>query len=645
MIGRLWWITLWASSHVVTGLSPRSRLSLPTSSRFPIAIKSQPNKDTWAEKQLDELSRILNRVDKLQENVQQWNATTEDDNDRSQLETMQRAVQELEDETRSILSSPLPPVGVSMDEFQAAVTLFFNLPPMIRLALVISVGMEDGAAADPTRIPEIVTKLYENKDTLTQQRLVDALQQAKAPLLINPLELTATGSEGGEAKGRATLFPDLFEEEDVNIEEKEIEQSVKNFLPRVTRKKDMVPSQADADLLMDTIGNNIFLASSRPIQIPGGYIVRGENRKKSGKDLIAAIDEKIPPNWDCTVCYMYDVSDVDEEKLFEKNNALVLLKKDFSPASSDWFYRGTSLIALGTLFLFSVGVYGANQDVLNRLTDASALNDFASLDWFNGKVAQMLAPILVILASHELGHIIVAKKNKIETTSLIPTFLPMFGNLPLLGTLTRIKSSPQNRTALFDFALLGPLFGFLSSFLFLGIGLFATKAAMEVDSGSAAQYLPALPVSVLNLSTLGGSIIDYFFAGGDGYITALDPQTPVTLHPLAIAGYCGLLINAAEMLPLGATDGGRLSIAVFGRRGQSIIGGFTWFLLLVSSFMLADQQGALLITAWATNNVFQNDMEVPCRDESDNVSLERMVVAFALWFLAALIIIPMNHPL
>ncbi len=87
------------------------------------------------------------------------------------------------------------------------------------------------------------------------------------------------------------------------------------------------------------------------------------------------------------------------------------------------------------------------EDVLNRLTDAVSLSDFASLDWFNGKIAQALAPILVILASHELGHIIVAKKKQNRNHFIDPnirTFLPMFGNLlPLLGTHTRTKSSPQ----------------------------------------------------------------------------------------------------------------------------------------------------------------------------------------------------------
>jgi membrane-associated protease RseP (regulator of RpoE activity) len=131
--------------------------------------------------------------------------------------------------------------------------------------------------------------------------------------------------------------------------------------------------------------------------------------------------------------------------------------------------------------------------------------------------------------------------------------------------------------------------------------------------------------------------------GGDGYILSQDATAAISLHPWAIAGFCGMLINAAEMLPLGATDGGRLSLSLFGRQGHSVIGGLTWLALLVSSFTLGEQQGELLVTAWVVNNVVQNNQEVPCRDETDKVNLPRSLAAFALWFLAILAIIPMSE--
>ena len=135
-------------------------------------------------------------------------------------------------------------------------------------------------------------------------------------------------------------------------------------------------------------------------------------------------------------------------------------------------------------------------------------------------------------------------------------------------------------------------------------------------------------------------MVDEFF-GGEHFITSQDPSTPVPLHPFFIAGYCGLLTTAAEMLPLGATDGGRISLALFGRPGHSIIGGLTWLALLLASFSLTEQQQQLLVVAWFVNNITQNDMEIPCRDETDTVNLPRVGLAFVLWFFAVLTLVPM----
>jgi hypothetical protein len=588
----------------------------------------------WKDSQKEELQQIVNQIDSLQMDIQEWDPIA----DAGLLEAKQAAVTELEAQATKLLSIVNPPEGLTMLDFQTAINVFFNLPPQTRLALITAIGMKEEVVTDPMRIPEIVSELYVQRNTLTRQRLIDSLKAA------NTKSVTAAVSEISDIDNGG-LVPQSLKEllggSNRSVEEDDVAGNVQTFLPRVTRKKDQMPTEKDLEILMNALDNKLFLINSRPIQISGGYVIRGENRRKTGQDLISALDQKLPGEWDCTVVWILDVSDTSDEMWEKESRALVLLKKDFSPNLSDWLYRLVSLISLGTILLFSIGVYGTNNEVLNRLTDASALNDFAALDWFNGKVGQVLGPIVLILASHEFGHFLIARKDKIETTSLIPTFLPIFGSLPLLGTLTRIKSSPRNFTSLFDFALSGPLLGFVSSFLFLGTGLIATKAVMDGDGGSAAQHLPALPVSVINLSTLGGSIIDYFFAGGEGFITNSDPSTPLPLHPFAIAGYCGLLINAAEMLPLGATDGGRLSMTIFGRRGHTFVGGLTWFALLVASFTLEDNQASILITAWATNNVFQNDMEVPCRDESDSPKLPRIAVAFALWFLAALVIIPL----
>lgn len=583
------------------------------------------------------LQDLVKRIDSLQVDIQE----TED---ADRLEAMRFDVTDLERQANQLLSIVSPPEGMSTKDFEASISFFFGLPPRTRLALVKALGMNEDAITDVARIPEIVSKLYSMRDTLTRQVLVDSFTAAEnqpIPVIVTTVFGTNETSDGRESSSMGSLFG--MNDDNLTDEERQVEGQVQLTLPRVARRKEEKPNENDLGILSSTLQDNtLFAATSKPIEFSGGYILRGENRKKTGQELISALDEKLPQDWNCTVSWMEDIADNSDDIFEDQGNVLVLLKKDFSLATwSVWLYRLSSLISFGTILLFCVGVYGSNQEILDRLTNASSLNDFTVLDWFNGKVVQVLIPLLIILSSHEFGHTIVARKEKIETTSFLPTLLPMFGSLPLLGTLTQIKSSPKNFTSLYDFAFLGPLLGFVSSFIFLGTGLVATKAAMDGDGSSVIQSLPALPVSVIDLSTLGGSVIDYFFAGGDGFITNSDPATPVPLHPFAIAGYCGLLINAVEMLPVGATDGGRLALSIFGRRGHTVIGGLTWLALLVSVFSLEDVRGSLLLSAWATHNIVQNDIEVPCRDESENPNLPRIALAFALWFLATLIIVPL----
>ena len=177
--------------------------------------------------------------------------------------------------------------------------------------------------------------------------------------------------------------------------------------------------------------------------------------------------------------------------------------------------------------------------------------------------------------------------------------------------------------------------GITASLAFLFVGLQATAL---VDT-EALKYLPALPVSVIKLSTLGGTILDNFY-GGNGYITLQDPTTAIPLHPSAIAGFCGLLINSIDLLPLGATDSGRLSLALFGRQGHSVVGAATWLALAIGT--LALERPDVLLGAWAVYNIVESDPEVSCRDEVDDVNLPRAALALAIWFMALLTLAPMT---
>lgn len=53
--------------------------------------------------------------------------------------------------------------------------------------------------------------------------------------------------------------------------------------------------------------------------------------------------------------------------------------------------------------------------------------------------------------------------------------------------------------------------------------------------------------------------MDMILGGGDGILINQEAATQIPLHPIAIAGFVGMIINALDLLPIGSTDGGRMS--------------------------------------------------------------------------------------
>ena len=590
-----------------------------------LLLHSQRNADLngyTLESQRQDLEDLLATIDSLQREIEQIN-------EKDDVKIMYNAVEDVEESLNEILSQLVPPIGLSMESYNNSIRMFLNSPVPVRLALVKALNLDNEYARDYTKIPEVITKLYNERMTLTPRRLSDAMEFARTERVEVKEEIQSPEEKPED------ILAKFYEN---GLDNSEVGRTAQIFLGRLSRRQENdKPTEDDLEILVNALDSSTFVQKASPFEISGAYVIRGESKISSGSDLIEKLDSKLPKAWNCSVSYMPDVT-TEDDIFTEQGKILILYKNDFVPATSVWFYRLSTFCALATTILFSFGILGSNDIILNQLSDSTAIGDYSGLDLLNQKVAEFLIPFFVIFLSHEFGHFLVAKEEKIETSSMFPTLLPFWNNLPMFGSLTRITTPPRNLTALFDFAVLGPLLGMISSVIFSCAGLLATKTALESDSSA---LLPALPVSVLRLSTLGGSVVDNFF-GGDGFITLQDPTTPVPLHPMFIAGFCGLLINAAEMLPLGATDGGRISLSLFGRQGHSFFGSMTWLALLIASFTYSDTQGEFLVGAWVINNIVQNDMEIPCRDETDKVNLPRAGLAFTLWFISLLCIIPMT---
>ncbi len=78
-------------------------------------------------------------------------------------------------------------------------------------------------------------------------------------------------------------------------------------------------------------------------------------------------------------------------------------------------------------------------------------------------------------------------------------------------------------------------------------------------------------------------------------------------------------------------------MALFGRSGSQAV----TFASLASLFLLGITQSDLLLFFFTFIVFFQSELEIPCRNEVDDVGLSRVILASFAGFLMLLTVIPM----
>jgi hypothetical protein len=199
----------------------------------------------------------------------------------------------------------------------------------------------------------------------------------------------------------------------------------------------------------------------------------------------------------------------------------------------------------------------------------------------SGKLDQALAfaiSMLGILSAHEFGHYFAARHHQTRVT--LPYFIPFplspFGTM---GAFIRLMEPPRNKKVLLDIGLAGPLAGLVVTLpvLILGINLSSVNPIPETlptnfgFEGNSILYLGLKylihgawlpqPASYQGLSPFL-YWIKYFFTGYPLPLGGID----VTIHPIAWAGWAGLLVTSLNLLPAGQLDGGHLIYSLFGNR-------------------------------------------------------------------------------
>ena len=155
--------------------------------------------------------------------------------------------------------------------------------------------------------------------------------------------------------------------------------------------------------------------------------------------------------------------------------------------------------------------------------------------------------LLLILGAHEFGHYWASKKNGVQST--LPYFIPAppIFIAGTFGAFIQIKQRIPNRMVLMEIGAAGPIAGFVIALPMLILGLYLSSVTPSIGMGSI---------------NFGSSLILNFCSQ---LVLGVDPSSPdinIHLHPIAFAGWIGMLITALNLMPVGQLDGGHIIYAI-----------------------------------------------------------------------------------
>ena len=184
--------------------------------------------------------------------------------------------------------------------------------------------------------------------------------------------------------------------------------------------------------------------------------------------------------------------------------------------------------------------------------------------------------LIAILGLHEFSHYFTAVKYKIKTT--LPYFIPFPFFLGTFGAFIQMRSPVPTRKALFDVAVAGPLGGIIIAIPLLFWGLSLSEIVPLTNQSSLLNFQALNPqfsflLSILAKLALGSNLI----AG-----------KAIHLHPLAVAGYVGIIVTALNLMPVGQLDGGHIVHAMYGQKTAIIIGQLTRLFMFILALVQPD---------------------------------------------------------
>jgi membrane-associated protease RseP (regulator of RpoE activity) len=218
------------------------------------------------------------------------------------------------------------------------------------------------------------------------------------------------------------------------------------------------------------------------------------------------------------------------------------------------------------------------------------------------------ATIMAILGCHEMGHYLACRYYDVDAS--LPYFLPVpIEPTGTFGAFIRIREPIPSKRMLFDIGVAGPIAGFV-------------VAVPALIAGVAMSHVVRVPANFDGVE-LGEPLlfkgISFLFWGSipNGY--------SLNLHPMAFAGWFGLLATALNLLPVAQLDGGHVSYSVLGRRSTYVTFAMIGVLLVLTYFSISWLVWTLLLLAML---VFIGPKHPPVFDEHEPLDRTRLWLAF-----------------
>ena len=247
--------------------------------------------------------------------------------------------------------------------------------------------------------------------------------------------------------------------------------------------------------------------------------------------------------------------------------------------SNPWVNLGFFLVTLLSVLLSGV-MYGYQGPIGTNLGQFF-LNLLRHLD----RGIPFAVSLLSILVAHEFGHYLAARYHKTEVS--LPFFLPFPGSpFGTFGAYIKLKEPPRNRRVMLDIGLAGPLAGLIVTIpiLFLGlslseVGVLPLNPEEAFGQGLEGNSLLYLGIKFLVTGRILPAPVDfggvnpvlywvrYIFLGLPVPYGGLD----VFMHPVAWAGWAGLLVTALNLIPAGQFDGGHVIYVLLGRHAARLL--------------------------------------------------------------------------